>query len=102
MYSCITETLNDSFPSRLLKCAAHSDVPLRNPKGGIVNVALQDPAGFFFGSYTGYFSSKATKSWVVSSLLGETTYYSTGKQICLTPSAHGWHRFVAIVAQVFG
>lgn len=67
-----------------------------------MNVALQDPHKFFFNPTIVFFSSKATKSWIVSSLLGETTYYSAGKQICVAPSAHGWHRFVVVLAQVLG
>ena len=36
-------------------------------------------------------------------LLGEPTNRSIDafKQICLTLSAHGWHRFIAVLAQVY-
>ena len=77
---------------------------MRSPKGGIVNVALQNPGSLCVNPKTGYLSSKATNPRVLSTLLGETTYFSTNgiEQICLTPSAHGWHRFVAVLAQVYG
>ena len=71
---------------------------------GNVKVVLQKPESLCFNPATGYLTSKATNSWVLSTLFGETTYYSTDgiKQVCLTPSTHGWHCFVAVLAQVYG
>lgn len=68
-----------------------------------MNVAIRDPASLDFNPITGYLTSRECNSWVLSTLLGEVTYYSTdgNKQICVTPSAHGWHRFVAVLAQVY-
>ncbi|KAF9781147.1 hypothetical protein BJ322DRAFT_1111866 [Thelephora terrestris] len=80
---------------RLLACAAHPNMPLKHPEGGIVNVALQDPGNLSFNPTSGYLLSKDT---------GEACYFSSGgiKQICITPSAHGCHRFVAVLASVYG
>lgn len=52
----------------------------------------------------GYLWSKVTNSWVLTSLTGLSTYYSTSgiRQICVTPFAHGWLRFAAVLAQMCG
>ena len=77
---------------------------LKSPKGGLINVALRDPSSLAVNLRTGYLWSKGDNSWVVSTLLGETTHFSSGdiKQICVIPFAHGWHRFAAILAMVYG
>lgn len=83
--------------------ASHKDVTtLKNPKGGIINIALSDPSKLFINPTYGYLSMSESKSWVVNTLLGQTTYHSTTniRQICITPFAHGWHRFVAVLAKV--
>ena len=40
----------------------------------------------------------------ISTLLGQTTYFSAAdiRQICITPFSHGWYRFVAVLAKVYG
>jgi hypothetical protein len=89
---------------RLLACAAHADsVAIKAPIGGIVNMSLADPSMFSFND-KGYLWSKATNSWVLTSLTGLSTYYSTSgiRQICVTPFAHGWLRFAAVLAQMCG
>ena len=77
---------------------------LRNPKGGLINVALTDPSSLFVNQTYGYLSSKAHSSWTASTLLGEVEFHSDTSihQICITPFTHGWFRFVAVLAQVFG
>ena len=88
-----------------MKCASHADnTRIKHPKGGIVNVALVDPSTLYFDTDGGYLRSKETQSWVFGSLLGETTHFSNGKikQICVKPFAHGWHRFMAVIAAVSG
>ncbi|KAF9777478.1 hypothetical protein BJ322DRAFT_1025739 [Thelephora terrestris] len=47
---------------RLLACAAHPNMPLKHPEGGIVNVALQDPGNLSFNPTSGYLLSKDTAS----------------------------------------
>lgn len=36
--------------------------------------------------------------------MGQTTYASSGeiRQICIAPFTHGWHRFTAVLAKVYG
>ena len=71
-----------------------------------MNVALADPGALSFHEGTGYLWSKTSRSWVVSSLLGQTEYYSNeqGKirQISTTPFTQGWHRFAAVLGSVCG
>ena len=103
--------LSNNFHSlkyrRVLNWAAHPDnTTIKSPKGGIVNVSLADPATLFFHEATGYLWSQNTRSWVVSTLLGQTEYYNNepGKirQICITPFTQGWYRFTAILAGASG
>lgn len=94
----------NSSCSRLLKCASHPDnTSIISPRGGIVNVALADPASLSFQS-EGYLWSNHSNSWVLSSLMGRTTYFpSSGiRQICAIPFSQGWHRFTAVLAEVLG
>ena len=88
-----------------MRCASHADsTKVKYPAGGIVNVSLADPATMYFDANAGYLRSKETESWVFGTLVGETTHFSNGsiKQICVKPFAHGWHRFMAVVAAVSG
>jgi len=95
----------------MLKWASHPDnISIKSPKGGIINVGLADPASLFFSkgnsTTSGYLWSKNTKSWVVSSLLGQAEYFSNVdekiRQISITPFLHGWYRFAAVLGQVLG
>ena len=89
----------------MLKCTSHDDnVSFKSPPGGIINVALADPSTLAFDSDTGYLCSTSGQAWIMSSVVGQTTYFSSGKipQICVLPSAHGWHRLVAVLAAVSG
>jgi hypothetical protein len=89
----------------LLKCTSHSDnTTIKSPKGGIVNVALADPSSFSVHAGSGQLWSEKHRSWVLSSLVGQTTYFSPSdiRQICVTPFSHGWYRFVAVLATVYG
>ena len=76
---------------------------IKSPKGGFVNVALADPSSLSSDA-SGYLLSKQRKSWVVSTLLGQTTHFSASdiRQICIAPFAQGWHRFAAVLAKVYG
>lgn len=90
---------------RLLKCAAHPDnTTIKWPKGGVINVALADPTSLSVDPKTGYLMSEVNKTWVVSSLLGQTTYFSHSiiRQICITPFSHGWYRFASVLSKVYG
>ena len=75
---------------------------VKSPKGGIINVALCKPNTLSKNPSTGYLRSGAETAWIVSSLTGQTVYFcNTGmRQICITPFAHGWHRFVAMLSKV--
>jgi hypothetical protein len=66
-------------------------------------VGLADPAEYTMHS-NGYLWSSHNKCWVVSSLIGQTTYYSSDgyRQVCVTPYAQGWYRFTAFLAQLCG
>jgi hypothetical protein len=71
-----------------------------------MNVALADPDCLSFDEYSGCLWSGKAQSWVVSSLLGRTTYFCNSKksirQICVIPFTHGWYRFVAVLGKVSG
>ncbi|KAF9777705.1 hypothetical protein BJ322DRAFT_1084037 [Thelephora terrestris] len=100
----VLELYRPTHALRLLKCAGHPDITtLVVPKGGIVNVALRDPATLSLNPTTGYLRSQENSSWVVASLNGQAAYFANSgiRQICVTPFAHGWHRFVAVLANVF-
>ena len=79
---------------------------IKSPKGGIKNVALADPDSLTFSEKTGYLWSKGTRSWVLSTLLGQTEYFHNEDegihQICVTPFTQGWHRFTAVLGKVSG
>ena len=94
------------YDRRLLKWASHPDnTSIKTPRGGILNVALADPASLYFDTATGYLSSREEQTWVVSTLLGETEFYNnTGniRQISITPFSHGWYRFAAVLGEVLG
>ena len=72
----------------------------------IINVALANPSSMSVHARSGYLWSNAARSWVVTTLLGQTTYYSNCVdsicQVSVTPFAHGWHRFVAVLGTVYG
>jgi hypothetical protein len=76
---------------------------LKSPKGGIINVALREPASLSLNPNSGYLRSKENSSWILASLTGKVAYFSNSgiRQICVTPFAHGWYRFVAVLAAVF-
>lgn len=87
----------------MLKCANHSDnTTVTSPLSGIVNVALADPTSLSINPKSGYLWSNRAKAWVFGSLMGRTTYYSSGgiSQICVTPFSEGWYRFAAVLAEV--
>ena len=71
-----------------------------------MNVALSDPSDLMVDAKSGYLWSQKHNSWVVSTLLGQTTYYSNSptaiRQICIIPFTHGWYWFTAILGQVYG
>ena len=101
----LTFIINDDDESRLLKCASHPDITtFKTPKGGIINVALKDPASLSVITNTGYLCSTEHNTWIVSTLSGQTTYYSSSniRQICIRPFAHGWHQFTAVLAKTYG
>jgi hypothetical protein len=77
---------------------------IKSPKGGIINVPLADPSALSVHANSGHLWSEKHQSWVLSSLVGQTTYFSTRdiRQICVTPFSHGWYRFVAVLAKVYG
>ena len=79
---------------------------IRTPKGGVINIALANPTDLSVDQKSGYLWSQKHNSWVVSSLLGQTTYYSnTTKaihEVCITPFTHGWYQFTALLGQVYG
>jgi len=88
---------------RVLVLASHTDKTfVKSPVGGIVNIALADPSSVTFDPETRYLFSTTHKTWVLSSLVGQTTHFSAGTrpQICVAPSAHGWHRLTALLAKV--
>ena len=102
-----SEVSTDIPYRRLLNWASHPDnFSIKSPKGGIKNVALADPDSLTFSEKTGYLWSKATGSWVVSTLLGQTEYFHNEdegiRQICVTPFTQGWHRFTAVLGIVSG
>ncbi|KAF9779575.1 hypothetical protein BJ322DRAFT_1024444 [Thelephora terrestris] len=99
----VLEMYRPTHASRLLKCASHPDVTsLKSPKGGIINVALREPASLSLNPNSGYLRSKENSSWILASLTGQVTYFSNSgiRQICVTPFAHRWYRFVAVLAAV--
>ena len=67
-------------------------------------MALADPLSLAINPANGYLSTAHNESWVMSTLLGQTTHFSsTGiRQICVTPYTHGWYRFAAVLAEVCG
>ena len=96
-------SLTDNVVRCLLHCAAHRDATtLKTPKGGLINVALRDPTTLSENPTTGYLRSK-DNPWIMSTLTGGTSFFSnTGiRQICITLFAHGWHRFVTVLSEVF-
>ena len=82
------------------QAAGPTTVPGLHP----VFFTIADPATLYFDPDTGYLGLKETQSWVFGTLLGETMHFSNGKikQICVKPFAHGWHRFMAVIAVVSG
>lgn len=75
---------------------------IKSPRAGIVNVALADPSDFSINANSQYLWSVRHDAWVMSSLVGKTTYFSTGpiRQICINPYKQGWYRFTSVLAEV--
>lgn len=71
-----------------------------------MNVALAQPSSLSVHKKSGYLWSNVAQSWVVSTMCGQSTYYSncndTIRQISVTPFSHGWYRFAAVLAEVYG
>ena len=102
-FSPLHVSQSDEYFSRLLLCATHADkTSIKSPMGGIINIALADPLSFAIDPKYGYLTSAAEKNWVLCSLMGQTTYYSTGKikQICVAPFPHGWYWMTALLADL--
>jgi hypothetical protein len=97
--------LSDIVLSRLLKCASHPDnTSIKSPRAGMINVAIANPSTLSIHTTSGYLWSNRTNSWVMSTLMGKTTYFPTSnyRQICITPFTHGWYRFTSVLAEVCG
>lgn len=60
---------------------SHADsTSIRSPKGGIINVALVGPANLSVDRKPGYLWSRKHNSWVVGTLLGQTSYYNNSAE----------------------
>ena len=75
------DTLAHNDGRRLLTCASHvGSTSIKSPKGGVINVALTDPTDLSVDYKSSYLWSQKHNSWVVSTLLGQTMYYSNSTE----------------------
>lgn len=90
-------------PRRILKISNHNDViAIKTPPGGIVNLAVANPAQLtVLGNYV---CSSEHMTFVVSSLAGVLTFFNNERgRVCrmaVKPFTHSWPRFAAVVKQV--
>ena len=95
--------LTSPLGRRLLAWASHTDITsIKSPLGGIKNVAPADPACFSVDEKSGYLWSQKDQSWVVSTLLGQTStlarpsarFPSSRSYTVGTGSQRSWERFM--------